>query len=236
MDKVKQWIALTVVGVLAVLVAGWFLLVAPKHSQAAALRAQADAQDLANSGLRTSLALLKAQAKDEPAQEATLAAVAAKIPDNPALPALIRDLDKATASTGVDLQSLAPGPPTLVAAPADSTQPPTALSRTAGVPTVARGVAAAGGSLAAIPITLNITGSYFQALEFVDQLETLNRAFKVTTLSLVPGGLSLGSANAAPSPSTPSLHNPLTVTISGVVYLTTARVQLAPVTSPAMGK
>ncbi len=34
MDKLKQWVALTVVGVLAIVAAGWFLLVAPKHSEA----------------------------------------------------------------------------------------------------------------------------------------------------------------------------------------------------------
>ena len=49
---------------------------------------------------------------------AKLAAVAAKIPDNPALPNLIRALTTASKSTGVELVTLTPGTPTAAAVPA----------------------------------------------------------------------------------------------------------------------
>src|SRR5437899_1530597 len=106
-DKLKQWVALTLVGVLAVLAAGWFLIVSPKRGEASDLRAKVTSQDSGNSQLQLKLAQLKAQAKDLPAQQATLAAVSAKIPDNPALPALIRALDAAANATGVELVSIA---------------------------------------------------------------------------------------------------------------------------------
>ncbi len=125
MDKLKQWVALTVVAVLAVLAAGWFLLVSPKRGDATALNAQAASQDSANDVLRGKLATLKAQAKDEPAQEAKIAAVAAKIPTNSDLPSLIRSLTKTSDVTGVDVKSLSPGSPAAVAAP---TAPATATA------------------------------------------------------------------------------------------------------------
>jgi len=40
MDKLKQYVTFTVLGCLVVLAAGWFLLVSPKRSEAAELRAQ----------------------------------------------------------------------------------------------------------------------------------------------------------------------------------------------------
>ncbi|MDP9436510.1 MAG: type 4a pilus biogenesis protein PilO, partial [Actinomycetota bacterium] len=123
MDKLNQWIALTVVGCLAVLAGGWFLLVAPQRAEAEALRAQAAAQDGTNSTLRTKLAVLKAQAKDLPKKQAELAAVAAKIPGGPELPALIRALDAASADAGVDLMTIAPGAPVPVGAAADGAAP-----------------------------------------------------------------------------------------------------------------
>jgi hypothetical protein len=66
MDKVKQFVALTVVGALAILAAGWFLLVSPKRTEASDLREQAATQQSANAGLETQLARLKSQAKDLP--------------------------------------------------------------------------------------------------------------------------------------------------------------------------
>ena len=90
MDKLKQWVALTLLGCLAIAAAGWFLLVSPKRSEAAELRAQTESQEATNAKLRNELQVLKAQAKDLPKEQAKLAAVAAKIPDNPALPGLVR--------------------------------------------------------------------------------------------------------------------------------------------------
>ena len=80
MEKRKQWVALTVVAVLAVLGAGWFLLVAPKHANAAALRQQAAEQQVTNHQLVNQLAVLRAQQKALPAELTKIAAVGVKIP------------------------------------------------------------------------------------------------------------------------------------------------------------
>ena len=123
MDKLKQWVALTVVGCLAIVAGGWFLLVSPKRQHATELRQAAAIQVDANNALETQLVQLKAQARDLPKEQAKLAAVAARIPDSRAMPALIRALNKAAKSSGVELVSVSPSSTTLVAAASPATAP-----------------------------------------------------------------------------------------------------------------
>jgi Tfp pilus assembly protein PilO len=213
MDKMKQWIALTVVGALAILAAGWFLVVSPKRSHASELRTQASEQERANAQLQTQLATLKAQAKALPAQQAKLAAVAAKIPNNSALPTLVRALNDAADNVGVELVSVAPGPVTAVAtAPAAAVT--TAASGTAAVPAASSAV----GALQSIPMTLNVVGGYFQVAEFLDRLESLQRAFKVTGFNLAPGLNPVKLSASQPSVDT---GKSLTASISGMVFEST---------------
>ena len=66
MDKLKQYVTLTVLGALVILAAGWFLLISPKKGEATDLQAQAAEQVSANSILETQLQVLRAQAKELP--------------------------------------------------------------------------------------------------------------------------------------------------------------------------
>ncbi|MCW2779261.1 MAG: hypothetical protein JWN17_2986 [Frankiales bacterium] len=221
MDKLKQWVALTVVGCLAILAAGWFLLVSPKKAEAEDLRTQAASQDSTNATLQTKLAMLKAQAKDLPKQQAKLAAVAAKIPENPALPALIRALDSASAEAGVELVSIAPGQPTAVTAAAATTPvAPGAVAAPAG---------SAAGTLSSIPVAINVVGGYFEVQQFMSGLEGLSRALRVTALTLAPGAnpVAKQSATAVSTEDGKSL----TATITGSVFMAAGAVQPA-VTTP----
>lgn len=228
MDKVKQWVALTVVGVIAILAAGWFLLVSPKRSDASDLNAQAAAKQASNALLITKLAMLKAQAKDLPAQQAALAAVAAKVPDNPAMPALIRALSKAADSAGVELVSIAPGTATPVAAPAAARAAVTpaavgAAARPAAA-TAAAPVSTTAGTLSSISVALNVVGGYFQVEQFLDGLESLQRAFKVGSISMTPGANPVKPSAGAPAAAT---GRSLTAAITGLVYLAPGRVTTA---------
>ena len=63
MDKMKQFVVMTVVASVAILALGYNFLVAPKKATANDLRAQTDAQVSANAQLRTELTVLKGQAK-----------------------------------------------------------------------------------------------------------------------------------------------------------------------------
>jgi Tfp pilus assembly protein PilO len=222
MDKLKQYVVFTVLGCLVVLAAGWFLLVSPKRSDAAALRGQAAAQVSTNAQLESKLQVLKAQAKDLPKQQAKLAAVAAKIPDNPALPAMIRSLTTAATAAGVELVSVTPSTPVLVAAPAAAAAP-AAPAAGAVAP-----VAGSAGQLAQIPLALNVVGGYFQVEQFVSNLESLPRSMRLTNLTLAPG------ANPVKPQSTPTVDDgkSLTTTITGQVFMAANRPAATAVTVP----
>jgi type IV pilus assembly protein PilO len=226
MDKLKQYLVFTLLGCLLVLVAGWFVLVSPKRGEAAELRTAAETQVAANAALETKLAVLKAQAKDLPKQQAKLAAVAAKIPDNPALPALIRALTSAATSAGVELVTVSPGPVAVVgAAPAAAAAPVAPAAKTA---RASAGAGAAAGTLAQIPLSLTVAGGYFQVEQFVANLENLPRSMRITGLTLVPGvnPVKPALAGAVEDGST------LTTTITGQVYLASNRPPATPVTVP----
>ena len=161
MEKLKQWIALSLVGALGILAVGWFVLVSPKRGEAAAIRDQAAAQVSANAMLATQIDVLKAQAKELPEQQATLADVAARIPDNTALPALVRALSDASATSGVELVSITPGPPVPVAPPAAAAVAPAEGQTTpeATPPTTTPAPVGAAGLLANVPVSVSIASA-----------------------------------------------------------------------------
>ena len=226
MDKLKMYVAFTVLGCLMVLAAGWFLLVSPKRSQVAQLETQAAGQVSSNAILSTQLANLKAKAKDLPKQKARLAAVAAKIPDNPALPALIRALSTAADAAGVELVTVTPGPPTAVVATATGA---------AGAPAApgAPGSAAAASGLSQIPLTLNLAGGYFQVEQFVANLENLPRSMRITNLTMTPGANPMKPTAAG----TPDDGHVLTATVTGTVFMAgaAAPAAVAAPVAPATG-
>jgi Tfp pilus assembly protein PilO len=216
MDKMKQWVALATLAAVAILAGGWFLVISPKRADAAALQTDAANKRVSNQQLTTQLAMLKAQAKDLPKQQAKLAAVAAKIPDSPAEPALVRALTDAADEAGVELISISPGSPTAVsAAPAATTT--TAAGAT--TPTGAVGAASVG-SLQAIAVNLNVVGGYFQVAQFLDRLENLSRAFKVSSFALAPG---LNPVKKGQLQTAVDNGSSLSATIVGSVYMASGR-------------
>jgi type IV pilus assembly protein PilO len=178
----KHWVLLAAAAAVAVLAAGWFLLVSPTKGKVAGLREDAQTQQGQNRVIRNTLALLRAQERDLPGQEAELAKVQQKIPDNPALPALIRSLSDAADDSGVSLVSLQPATP----APAGAT------------------------GLSAIPVTINVRGGYFPTNQFVSDLEALPRALLVTNLAVLTdddaGAATAGADDARPGDVTTTIQ------------------------------
>src|SRR5512144_1283491 len=114
MTRMQQWSVVTGLAVVVILLAGWFLLVAPKRGEAADLREQTTAQEQRHQQVRTQLAMLRAQDAKLPAQRARLAQIAAKLPGGTALPTLVRSLTDAAARSGADVVSMTPGQPAAV--------------------------------------------------------------------------------------------------------------------------
>jgi Tfp pilus assembly protein PilO len=237
-DKMKQWVVLTVVGVLVVGVLGWMFLISPKRSTAADLRTQAAGVETSNRELETKLATLKAQSKQLPRYQKQLAQVAAKIPDNPALPGLIRALTDAAEKANVELVTVAPSAPVAYAPAAAGAAPAAAgaapaASGTQRTPS-ATGAASAAGGLQVITLSLKVYGDYFSTENFFDQLEQLARAFKVTGMTIAPGTNPLnttgGAGGAVGGPAQPDGRNLLT-NIDASVFMSppTAPAATAPV-------
>ena len=237
MSVTRKWSLMAAVLVVAIVAAGWFLLVSPKRSEAVELRDQAVSQEEANARLLTDLAVLKDQQAQLPKQRAQLAVMRKQIPDNPALPTLIRNLTESGRKVGVSIDSMAPAVPVAVVQPAATVVAPTtttdsttstdssstegsaeATDASATATTPAVPAAPPAPSLYQVPLTLDVTGSYFELEQFVNKLEGLKRSFLVTGFTVTPvatetaaAGDSTGSTGAAPGE--------LTIKIQARVFL-----------------
>ncbi|MFI5099282.1 MAG: type 4a pilus biogenesis protein PilO, partial [Actinomycetes bacterium] len=118
MTRTRKWSMLSAVVAVAVLLAGWFLVVSPKRASADDLRVQAAAQNTKNDVLKNQIAELQALQKDLPKQQAIIADVQQRIPQNPDLPALIRSLSSMAGSAGVTIHSFSPVAPVATSAQA----------------------------------------------------------------------------------------------------------------------
>jgi Tfp pilus assembly protein PilO len=208
MTMTRKWLLLTAVLIVAVFVASWFLLIAPKHDKVATLKAEALTQQSANDRLVQQLSELKAQSLDLPKQKAALAVFTKQVPNNPALPSMIRDLTAAAKKTGATIVTIAPQDPVAlaVAAPVAPVAAPPATDSdasatgtdSAGTDTAPAPVVAAppAPSLYQVPLKLKITGSYFELEQFINKLEGLRRSFLVSGFTLAANDSATAGASA----------------------------------------
>src|SRR5690242_8457876 len=129
MSKTRVWGAGFAVVAVLMLIASWFLLISPQRSEASDLRDQTAAQQQQNDQIRLQTQQLKAQFASLPARQAQLAEIKQEMPENPALPSLIRDLSKYAGQADVTLQSVAPTTPAPLAGQAAGG--PTTMTSTA---------------------------------------------------------------------------------------------------------
>jgi type IV pilus assembly protein PilO len=242
MSMTRRWSLLTAVLIIGILAASWFLLVSPKQAEASKLRAKATKQLSANAALTQQLNQLKAQNLDLPKHKAQLAVMRKQIPDNPALPALIRDLTAAGKKVGVEVTSMKPLTP--VAAAVVATEPVPAAGTTAAAGTTSTTTAgttpkAAAPTTAAalyqLPLQLEIKGTYFEVEQFINKLEGMKRTFLVTGFTLKPLGAS--GATTSGTAVTTTDTDALGLSLTGQVFLspnvTSSTAGAAPVAAPA---
>src|SRR5947209_20010643 len=185
MSKTRQWALLTAVACLAVLAAGLVLVIKPQRADASRLRTQTAGVESHSAQLRSQVDQLRQEQKDLPAVQKLLSQIATKIPDNPALPTLIRQLSAAADGAGVTLISLAPSAPT-VATTAPGAVTAAGAGATAATTAGASSTSPAASPLASIPITVQVQGSYFNIEQFFSAVESLNRAMLVGGFTLTP--------------------------------------------------
>jgi type IV pilus assembly protein PilO len=228
MNDTRKWSLVAMVAVLGILAAGWFLLVAPKRTEAADLKTKTAAQDKSNSGLEAQLSQLKEQQADLPKQQARLAVIRRQLPDNPALPQLIRTLTTAARQVGVSLDAMSPSTPVPLAAaqPVAPVPAPTTSTDSSSTDSTATDTAPVvpptppAPTLYQIPLSLNVTGSYFEMEQFVGKLEGLKRSLLVTGFTVTPAS---GEGQTA---------GDLRVTLQGRVFIAPPAAAAAATTTP----
>ena len=93
---------------------------------------------------------------------------------------------------------------------------PAAAAPGAAAPAGAPAVAGAAGSLASIPLAINVVGGYFEVQQFMSGLEGLSRALRVTNLTLAPGANPVAKTK---NDTKVEDGRSLTATITGQVYM-----------------
>jgi hypothetical protein len=204
MSNTRPWILGAAALSVLLAVAGWFLLISPERSKAADLKAQRATQIQKNQQLQLDIAQLKAEFTTLPAKQAELAKIKQQLPNNPALPSLVRSLTTIANQSGAGLTSVSPGAPAAVSA----TNSTTATGATTSAPAPA--------GLVAIPVTIVVDGTYAQNELFLQKLQNaVTRAFLVQHLSIaVLDAPSLSNS----TPVLPS-GNLLRSTISGEIFV-----------------
>lgn len=168
MTKSRAWsLGATLLAAL-MLIASWFLLISPQRSEAASLRDQATQQQQLNDQIKLKTQELKAQFTSLPARQAQLAEIKQEMPENPALPSLVRDLSTYATDAGVVLVSVAPAAPQPLGPGATTTA---AAAQTAPIQQIQTNVV--------------VTGSYAQLTLYLQKLQsTMRRAILVENLQL----------------------------------------------------
>ena len=197
----KQRDRLMLFGVLAavVLVAGWFLALAPRREEAADLGEQVATQQAARDSALQDVAAGVAAKREFGRYYATVARLGAAVPDDDNVPSLLLQVQRAAEASKIDFRSLrvgqgsgaatpAPAPPTDPAAPATqaatATLPPGAAVGAAGFPTM--------------PFSFEFDGDFFHLSNFVGRLERFlvvnNRRLAVSGRFMTIDGISLQAA------------------------------------------
>lgn len=167
--RAARWYIAAGLSAVLVLVAGWFVLVAPQRATAEETQLTAESKEAANLSTEQQIASLKAQYKDLPDIEKQTAAIRSKLPQSPSMPSLIRQLSALAKTSGVVLVAVAP-------------QTPVALTEVAAGP--GQGSLATPGQVNQIPLTIKVTGRFANVRLFMSGVERLDRAVLITDVTI----------------------------------------------------
>ena len=183
-SRTSRWSLGTALLCIILLVASWFLLISPRRADASAVRGQVTQADSQAAQLQMQIAQLKAEFAGLPKRRAELTAIKKQLPPKADIPTLVRDLQNLAAQTGVSLDSIAPGAPTVLTATG-----------------VAAPTTAAAGSVVGVPMAITVTGDYFEASLFIKYLQTkLPRSYLISGLAVTPADVTAATtANTAPT-------------------------------------
>jgi hypothetical protein len=169
--KLLGTLALVVVAAL-----GWFLVLGPQAAALAEVHAATDDTRAQNETLRQQLLVLKKQEALLPETRSAAEALAAKFPATADQPGLFEAVTEAASYAGIPpraVTALTPTPPVVGAAEAAGAVVPVAE--------------AAPGDLATQTVTVSVEGTYDETQQLLANLEQMERAYLVTSLTLSGG-------------------------------------------------
>ena len=233
LTKSQLWITGTALLCTVILLAGWFVLIAPKRAEAADLREQTANAASVNDQLELKVAQLKADFAELPQRKAELAAIRLAMPEDAQLAALTRDLQALANGSGVTLMAISPGvvtpmytvAPPVAAAPAEGSEAADGEATPAPAP-----VADPNAGLSAIPVSIDVVGTFDRSEAFLKGLQSgMDRRYLVDGIT---------ATAETPSPATggkPAVTNgDVTFTVTGRVFVLAPAAAAAPAV-PAVG-
>jgi Tfp pilus assembly protein PilO len=192
MDKLKQTMVIALVAVIVVAAGGWHFLISPQRSSVSSLNAQAAAVDTKNTGIKGQIDQLKSQLADVPDEQLALAAIAKRLPPDLQEANLLDDLSHAADAANVDLLAITPSAPMLASAAAVAAPAPVASGAAKPGP---KAPVAAPNQLYQIPVSLTVTGNYFDLEMYIHTLEGMQRAMLIQQLSFSKSSAATGSGS-----------------------------------------
>lgn len=190
MDKNRLWTLGVGGAIVVVALAGWFLGIAPIAAQASAASVQRDSMALSNSTGQARVTSLRAQYANLGGLRAKLAALTDSVPQTANIPVFLRELNTLTIENNVILGTVTIGDAqtyeSAVLAPAPVAATPAATTTTAPVSPVSPDGPSR--RLIQIPISISITGTYSNVMDFVRGVQNGTRLYFVSNVNLVGSG------------------------------------------------
>jgi Tfp pilus assembly protein PilO len=196
-NRTAKWSAGTAALCAVLLVATWFLLVTPRRAAAAETRAAQAAAQQANDVLRAKLQQLRAQFADLPRTQAELAKLHQQVTPTADLADVVRSVSALSSAAGTTLEGIAPSAPTAVGGAsagraatggtsnavsggASGGAASTAAASGSGSGSSADGTASAARGVIDIPLSITVTGDYYQVVGFIRRVQTeMSRALLI---------------------------------------------------------
>ena len=164
----RRQVTIGTVALVAVIALFYMFLVRPVSTQIKDVKTQSATAKSEESSLRGQIRQLEAARKNATDLAARLAKFELLLPKASDIPAFIRQVQEASNLSGISLTSIAPSPPTALAA-GPGVDP-----------------AVSGQGAFAVNVVLQVSGGFFRLESFLQRLESLQRVVMVNNMSISP--------------------------------------------------
>ncbi|MCA1830086.1 MAG: type 4a pilus biogenesis protein PilO [Actinomycetota bacterium] len=159
MNKVPRQMLVAIIAAIFVAVVFFMFFLKPKMAEIADTKDKVAAAKADEADLQSQIQKLQDIRQQEPELRARLNAVAGALPSEPDLPDFIRQVQASATQAGVDLQSIAPSPPTKIANATGVQQ---------------------------VNVTIVVASDFYPLEDFLARIENMRRVVEVGSISVSP--------------------------------------------------